>query len=338
MNFNALFSCMMPFSNLGLDTDSDTDSNIDFTEFNDFNENDESDIFSKENIDIIGLEDLLSIVLVKENVRPSMMLVNYTSSKLDNNTKYKLNKINELFPNLKQTNILRNINNTNFYNGTIISKDYIHENEEVKNIRNMSNDKLGKILGYPCYEDANKECKYIISISCVCKNRNNSIEFMHNNIDIIINNACDKSKLNEFQQIAEKAEKVLLNKYKFAIFNREILKVEVNIKDIITPKNIITDLLNRRIISHEKRDEVLNILYNCGFDLNIQCEFEKQFQYENNVHIGILLQILNQYENNPMEPFFPLQNHPVENKKIHEIEKTLGIELINIIKFTRIDT
>jgi hypothetical protein len=256
---------------------------------------------------------------------------------LDNNIKYKLNKINELFPNLKQTNILRNINNTDFYNGTIISKDYIHENEEVKNIRNMSNDKLGKILGYPCYQDTNKECKYIINISCVCKNRNNSIEFMHNNIDIIINNTYDKSKLNEFQQIAEKAEKVLLNKYKFAIFNREILKVEVNIKDIITPKNIITDLLNRRIISHEKKDEVLNILYNCGFDLNIQCEFEKQFQYENNVHIGILLQILNQYENNPMEPFFPLQNHPVENKKIHEIEKTLGNDLINIIKFTRID-
>ena len=88
-------------------------------------------------------EILLNLILVNENIRPSMLVQpkDYREkTEKDPKTKAILNKIKSLFPNLKHSSDYET------YQGIIIShNDY--------NGKEISLEKMGEILGYPCYKD-----------------------------------------------------------------------------------------------------------------------------------------------------------------------------------------
>jgi len=104
-----------------------------------------------------------------------------------------IKSIKKLFPNLIYEN---------YDGGVIVSK------QKYTNIRKLSANNFGKILGYPCYadfENLNRDIHYYgISIR-INYNNNKSIQ--------LFANVCkDKINLNKFKLIAKKAEKAIQKK------------------------------------------------------------------------------------------------------------------------------
>ena len=72
---------------------------------------------------------------------------------------------------------------------------------------------------------------------------------------------------------------------------------------------LITLLMTEKLSEYDKK-EILNLIWNLGFDK--LCVYN--FNYSNPFHKGILVTLLTHYENNPLEPFFPLQQWPELDK------------------------
>ena len=273
-------------------------------------------------IEQIGIENVLNAILVNENVRPAMLVqpANYNEATgKDPKTKSIIEAITKHFPTLLLSEDYQT------YQGVIISKTQYNSQE-------ISLERMGEILGYPCYKDFNAidptHISYSIDVYVKLKNSNETIE--------IFSNICkDETNIEKFKTFAEKA-KIALNKteYKSILNGLEIDKVVVEIEKIIPTQAIINKLINNIQLQQDELNKVQNILFNFGFSMELQLYFLEKFQYANPIHKGILLSLLTNEVNNTLSPFTPLQNYPEEKTQVYKIIETWEKELIDILERT----
>jgi hypothetical protein len=267
---------------------------------------------------------ILNCILVNENVRPAMLVQPADYKELihsDPRTKSIIEGIKKYFPNFILTSDYEN------YQGVIISKIDYNGN------KNISLEEMGKILGYPCYEDFttidNNTISYAIEIY-VKNNQNNQIQ-------ILANKCKDTTKLEEFNSLANKAKNAFAKKdYSELLNGFEVKEVYVEISQNIPTQIIINKLLNNEKLEQAELDKVQNILYNFGFSNEIQFYFMIYFQYNNPIHKGILLELLLKEKYDILVPFYPLQNYPTQSKKVCEIIEQWEKGLLIILEKTAI--
>jgi hypothetical protein len=266
--------------------------------------------------------NILNAILVNEGVRPAMLIqpADY-NEKTGKDTKILSigNRIKELFPKLLLSD------NYKIYQGTIISKKFYDD-------KVISLEKMGEILGYPCFnnfETLNRD-KLLFNLELVVS-CNDGTEYP------LFNNICkDKKTIRELKSLSIKAFKALTNeKYKDILKSFSILKINkiyVNIDIMIPTQYIIDKLITKKKLSNEEIDKIRNVLWNEGFSYKL---LGYEFQYNNPIHIGILLHLLIKTKYNILSPFFPLQNYPKQNEKIDEITIQLENALIDILDKTK---
>jgi len=274
-------------------------------------------------LDIIHLDDLINVILVKEKVRPAMLFqpINYKErTHYDPNSHAILEEIKNTFPYLIQSG------NYNTYQGVIISYEN-YDNQEIDLVE------MGKILGYPCYKDYGNinedEISYSIKINAIFESGLSE--------EIIVNRTQDLTKLKLFDNYVIQFEEVLRKEETIQLLGETINKVEVEIQETIPVIYIINKLINNEKMTHREKDEIENILYNIGFSETILSNcFTTSFQIDNPIHKGILLGLLLNYKNDTLQPFYPLQYHPDKDEQVYEIIKKWEYSLIYILENTKI--
>lgn len=274
-------------------------------------------------INRITLDNLLNVILVNEDVRPACLI-----QPADNNertgddpiTKSILQGIKTEFPELLQSD------NYDSYQGIIISKvDYNGK-------KDISLERMGEILGYPCYTDFNNmnpdDTSYSINIHVYIKNEQR--------IQLLVNICKDETKKDIFDFFAVKASEVFaLEKYKKLLESIEIDKIDVEITKNVSTQSIINKLIKNKKLDKYETDKILNILFNFGFSMELQFYFEDNFQYKNQIHKGILLDLLLREKRDTLSPFYPLQNYPEQDKEINIITQAWEKDLIDLLEKTK---
>jgi hypothetical protein len=267
---------------------------------------------------------ILNCILVNENVRPAMLVQPADYKELihsDPKTKAIIEGIKKYFPNFILTTDYEK------YQGVIISKIDYNGN------KNIVTKEMGKILGYPCYEDftiiEDDKISYVIEIY-VKNNENNQIQ-------ILANKCKDITKLPEFNSLASNAKNAFAKKEYSELLNGfEVKDVYVEISQNIPTQTIINKLLSNEKLEQAELDKVQNMLYNFGFSNELQFYFMIYFQYNNPIHKGILLELLLKEKHDILSPFYPLQNYPIQSKKVNELIEQWEKGLLIILEKTAI--
>ena len=263
---------------------------------------------------------LINLLLIVNDVRPAMLIqpADYREATgSDTKTKTILMNIKKEYPTL-----IHSENYKGDYQGILISKKSFDDEE-------INLNKMGEILGYPCADDFGKinqdDISYGIDLISIYDNGSQTVIFSN----ICKNNS---SSINEFEKIAEKATNVL----KGHEINRQIVeKVIVEIYSIIPTKLIVKKVVQNIKLNNEETDKILNILYNFGFSMELHFIYKDEFQYDNDLHKGILLALLLYEINYPIRPFTPLQQYPGEDKKFDEITSKWEMGIIELILSTK---
>jgi len=270
---------------------------------------------------------ILNCILVNENVRPAMLVqpADYNErTHSDPITKSIIEGIKKYFPNFIFTTDYEN------YQGVIVSKiDYDYNGN-----KNILAKEMGKILGYPCYEDFTtidiNSISYAIEIY-VEVNQNSKIQ-------ILANKCKDITKLPEFNSLANNSKNAFAKKEYSELLNGfEVKEVYVEISQNIPIQTIINKLLSNETLEQAELDKVQNMLYNFGFSNELQFYFMIYFQYNNPIHKGILLELLLKKKYDILSPFYPLQNYPTQSKKVDELIEQWEKGLLIILEKTAID-
>lgn len=267
---------------------------------------------------------ILNCILVNENVRPAMLVQPADYKELihsDPKTKAIIEGIKKYFPNFILTTDYEK------YQGVIISKIDYNGN------KNIGTKEMGKILGYPCYEDftiiEDDKISYVIEIYVKTT--------QYNQIQILANKCKDITKLPEFNSLANKAKHAFAKKEYSELLNRfEVKDVYVEISQNIPTQTIINKLLTNEKLEQAELDKVQNMLYNFGFSNELQFYFMIYFQYNNPIHKGILLELLLKEKYDILSPFYPLQNYPTQSKKVNELIEQWERGLLIILEKTAI--
>ena len=261
---------------------------------------------------------LLNAILVNENVRPAMLVqpIDYNEKKgTDKKTLTIVNGIKKIFPDLYLTD------NYEIYQGTIISKKKIPLEKGFISLEDM-----GNILGYPCYkdfEDANRD-DILYEIALIASYNNNS------EIQLFVNVCKDKKTLKNFDLIAKKAFEVLTSrKYNNLLKGININRVYVNVENIIPTQFVINKLITNKKVTQEEKDKISEILYNCGFSDDLSYY---DFQYNNKIHKGILLDILIRER---FDTLCPLQKYSSQESEVDRITNKFEKGLIDVLNKTR---
>ena len=261
---------------------------------------------------------LINLLLIENDVRPAMLIqpADYREATgSDTKTKTILMNIKKEHPTL-----IHSENYKGVYQGILISKKSFDDEE-------INLNKMGEILGYPCADDFGKidqdEISYGIDLIAIYDNGSQTV---------IFSNVCkNNNSINEFEKIAEKA-----NVLKGQEINRKIIeKVITEIYSIIPTKLIVKKVVQNIKLNNEETDKILNILYNFGFGMELQFIYKDDFQYENDLHKGILLALLLYELNDPISQFTPLQQYPEEDKKVYEITSKWEMGIIELILSTK---
>ena len=265
--------------------------------------------------------NMLNAILVNEGVRSAMLIqppdYNERTGK-DKKTLSIVNNIKKQFPELLSSD------NYKIYQGTIISKKSY--DDKVLSLENM-----GEILDYPCFNDfetLNRD-EPLFNFELLVSYDDKELS--------LFNNICkDKKTVEKFNLLATKAFFALTNaKYK-GILNgikiNKINKVYVNIENIIPPQYIINKLITKKKLLDEEIKVIIEVLYNLGFSDKL---LEYDFQYNNPIHKGILLDLLLKHKYDILSPFYPLQNYPKQAEKVDKITIELENALIDILDKTK---
>jgi hypothetical protein len=266
----------------------------------------------------IGLREYINALLVDNNIRNAMMIQppDYKErTEKNKKTSHIVSDIKKYFPSLKSS-----ITNE----GIILSKkDYYNNNI-------YDSRKMGKILGYPCANNFknivnNPDKKSITYNLCVKINATISAKYNLEYSYILIANRCkDDSKNKAMENIAKKANN-LIKKNDF--LSQIVDKFYVQSFVTIPIKIIIDKLLENKKLDQNEESEMINYIWNIGFEELPMYEFN----YDNNVHKGILLTLLTYAQNTPLEPFFPLQKYPKQDMMVSEITQKWEKELIRVL-------
>ena len=266
----------------------------------------------------LEINNLFNAILVNENVRPAMLVqpYNYNENKgTDKKTLTIVNGIKKLFPDLYLTD------NYKICQGTIISKKKIPLENGI-----ISLEYMGNILGYPCYkdfEDANRD-DILYSIELI-------VSYNNSETTILANVCKDKQTLKNFNLIAKNAFEVLTSrKYKNLLKGININRVYVNVENIIPTQAVINKLITNKKVTQEEKDTIGEALYNCGFSDDLTYY---DFQYNNKIHKGILLDILIKYKFDTLRALYPLE--PIQERIVEGITNNLEKGLIDILNKTR---
>jgi hypothetical protein len=265
----------------------------------------------------IGIDNVLNAILVNENVRPAMLVQpidNNEDTHNDPKTKYIINALKTLFPTLLYSSDYEN------YQGVIISK-------QDHNGKKINCEQMGKILGYPCYQDyvqyltdGNKSIGYSISVFVKGKK--------FKPVQLIANACRDMSKLAEFQDLANKA-KHTFNKSKYVALLSELYITDVYVeKYTIVPHNqIINHLISGDLLNQDEINEIKNVLLNMEFSTKLIKYF--QLITHNPIHRGILLDLLISSDNATLSIYYPLpQSKYTEMKLIARAQEKQLIEVL----------
>lgn len=259
----------------------------------------------------IGLDVYMNCVLVKAGLRNAMLIqpADYNEAlSTEPITAAKLKALKKAFPELVQS----------YIDGeTIVSKKTYTE-ADIKRPEDM-----GKILGFPCageYEytlNHPDEPKTGIHIQVNLKPGGND-----HSTEIIAYVCRDDKKYVEARDFAGKAEKILKAD---PIVGKIVLSVTATKRTSMPPKYLINELLSNKVLSENDMNEIINYIWNIGLENVVTYNLN----FKNPVHRGILIGLLSIYDNNPLEPFYPLQYRP-EVKKVDEINAKWDLALQGI--------
>jgi len=272
----------------------------------------------------LPIDVLLNCILVNENVRPAMLVQPADYKEATHKgpiTNGIIEEIKRSFPELILSTDYDN------YQGVIISKNDYNGNKTI------SLTEMGKILGYPCYEDFstidNNKITYIIDIFVNTNQRRQ--------IQIVANSCKDKTKLEKFNTLAKTAKTAFAKKeYKEILDGVEVEDVYVTSFPNIPTQIIINKLLSNEKLEQNELNKIQNILYNLGFSMELEYYFSNNFQYNNPIHKGILLELLLKDKHDILSPFYPLQNYPAQFKKVKELIELWEKGLLDILQKTAI--
>jgi hypothetical protein len=272
---------------------------------------------SKENIDTIGTENIINLILVHEGVRPAMLLQpadQGESTGADPKTKKILDAMKIEFPDLIYSE------NYQTYQGIIISK--VSYDDQF-----ISLNKMGEILGYPCYKDFEEldrsQITYTISI--------NALLHGAQKIQIFVN-LCKDNVSEIFDKINKEANLVFSKEEYISLFGEKVT-FELEITENTSRNKIIDKLIKNEVITSNDIKEILNIMYNFGFNDIICDEIIKNIQYTNPIHKGILISLLINSINNTVAPFYPLQFRE-EQGLVNKITENWGIQILETLMKT----
>ena len=269
---------------------------------------------------------LLNAILVNEGVRPAMLIqpADYSErTGKDKKTYSFVSKIKKLFPALQSSDTY------DIYQGTIISKKSYDG-------KVISLGKMGEILGYPCYADfetLNRD-EPLYNVKLVVSFGAEEIE--------LFNNICkDKKTATSGTNAVNKAlstkafEALTKGKYKAILDELKIKKIDkvfVDIETIIPTQHIINKLISKKKIVSEELDVIRSVFYNMGFTERLSAY---EFQFDNPIHIGILLDVLVKEKYDLLSPFYPLQNYPKQSGEVDRITTELENAMIDILDKTK---
>lgn len=265
-------------------------------------------------VETIGLDEYMNCVLVKQDVRHAMLIqpADYGEAiSSDPKTARKLKALKAAFPGLVQSTVGGG--------ETLISKKP-YTSENIKD-----NAAMGTILGYPCADEYEytlthpDEPRTAIEIIVNLKPGGNA-----ENLQIIAYVCRTDKHYASAQHLATKAEAVLKAD---PVIGKIVDSVIAEKQTIMPTKFLINELLHNKPLSETDQDEVINKL------LNLSLEGANTYDYDftNPVHRGIIIGLLTFYDNNPIEPFFPLQYHP-ESKALDKITANWDTEVQSIFE------
>jgi len=248
----------------------------------------------------IGLDVYMNCVLVKAGLRNAMLIQPSDYKEATSNdpkTAAKLKELRKAFPELIQSDI---------YGETIISKHH-YKNADFK-----SSEDMGKTLGFPCAA----EFTYIL------EHRDEPSTSIH--IEVILKPGSDTKSTNIISY-ACRDDRTYMEAITFAAKAEEILKADPIVgkivdgvvarkESVMPPKFLIQKLLSNDPLSDSDQTETINCIWNLG----LENASVYNYNFTNPVHRGILIGLLSVYDNNPIEPFYPLQ-YREEGKEVNEI-------------------
>ena len=292
--------------------------------------------FAKFLLEFPSVKQYIECYLVKNNVRPAYLLEgciclgrqnnNWLSRifSFDNGCKIH-SSIRKWFPSLIETQY------PGF--GTFISTNKINTSA----IRN--DDDIGRILGYPACEgftNLNRdEIYYSFKIQITFKNIPECVKQSFIPIEIISNvSAIDITE--EMELIRKKIEYVLKTKpaETLYIIIKDYIDTITLIKNICYPvKYLITKLVNNQILLEEEKAEIHNYIWNT----EDEALAEYNFEWQNQIHIGILITLLSRHENDVLQPFYyHFREESINSKECEKIQKKFSNELITFLDASRI--
>ena len=237
-----------------------------------------------------GPSILLNLILVDAGVRPAMLVqpVDFGEWKAtDPKTKKYMKSIKKYFPDLIYSDDYSN------FQGIIIAKQDNYNGQT-----DISNSKMGIILGYPCYAELdiildNEMDVYEPELSQDIYN----MEVVVNTTEIVqlFGNRCiGESAFSAFADIAKNARKAFKHsKYQHLLTDLHIKSVTAVSTLSISTSNIINKLVAQEKLPTEYIDETINYMWNLD-DLQMVSEeiMNTLYNPENKIHNGMLMSIL----------------------------------------------
>ena len=248
----------------------------------------------------LGLGIVLNCILVQKGVRPAMLLQPTDYQEATGNdlrTRTILTGIKKYYPELVQSETYQE------YQGIIISK------KKYNGQSNITKEEMGRILGYPCYKDFAEEDSYGIGI--VATSHDEELELL---VNICNDNATEKRMI----KLAQQAE-TCFHAYK----ELKHIRVNVFVRKSVSVLSLIRKLISKEPFDADDQDEFINTLWNMNGNEQLNEEFRKVIQYDNLVHQGVMLSVLNNTYYNPLSPFFPIQHHREYEQVDHLLLKEL---------------
>jgi len=250
-----------------------------------------------------------NLMLVQANVRPAMLIqpADYKEATgNDPRTKFILDSIRIRYPDL----ILSELYET--YQGILVSKQS-YDGQDI------SLERMGEILGYPCFREFHQTHSYSIHVN---------VHTTHGMAELFTN--CSTSNSTEaFQDFIRQAIQVL---QKDKLFQR----IDVVVYPIVPTQTLMDHMLKEKELTLSEMDHLQNVMFNFGFSMDLQMYVMNNVQYRNPVHRGILLSLLAREKNDTLSPFFPLQKYPKQREQVDEITLAWEKDLIYLFEKSKV--
>jgi len=261
-------------------------------------------------------EEYLSLYLVKTGARPAYKLENRAGEEKPN---YK-----ELISNIKKYFSSLYIYLDDFF-GLIISKNKITIDKYT------TSDYMGKILGYP--RDGIPYSKIDFNKHHYGYNINVVLNFENSNIK------CDEIDINIFAMVSQTqiidkiehlmmtfSEKLLSSE---CIYHNNIRKIYIKVYETYPMEYYLNKLINKQQITTEDNFIIKNFIWNIYTD-----ELSKfNFNYDNDIHIGVLITLLLHYKWDIAKIFYgPKYGEDIVTKNIQQKRIQMCNELYKLLK------